>query len=57
MKDVIHIEFDVDNDADVQSKNANGRKTEGKVRVTKKMKHYYIFCSKDKSRKQAELKK
>ena len=31
MKEVIHIEFDVDDDVEMQPKNANDRKAEGKV--------------------------
>ena len=31
MKEVIHIEFDMDDDVEVQPKNANDRKAEGKV--------------------------
>ena len=31
MKEVIHIEFDMDNDVEMQLKNANDRKVEGKV--------------------------
>ena len=57
MKEVIHIESDMDDDKKVQPKNANDGKTEGKVRVKKKMIHYYEFSSEDKSGKQAELKK
>ena len=57
MKEVIHIEFDMDNDEEVQLKNANDGKTEGKVQVIKKMIHYYEFSSEDESGKQAELKK
>ena len=56
-KEVIHIEFDMDDDVEVQLKNANDRKAEGKVQVKKKMVHYYEFSSKDKSGKQAEPKK
>ena len=47
----------MDNDEEVQLNNANNRKTEGKVQVKKRTIHYYEFSSKDKSRKQAELKK
>ena len=47
----------MDDDEKVQPKNANDGKTEGKVRVKKKMIHYYEFSSEDENRKQAELKK
>ena len=57
MKEVIHIEFDMVDDVEVQPKNANDRNAEGKVRVKKKMVHYYEFSSKDKSKKQATPKK
>ena len=57
MKEVIHVEFDMDDDEKVQMKNAKDGNTEGKVRIKKKMIHYYEFSSEDKSRKQAELKK
>ena len=57
MKEVRHIEFDMDDDVEVQLKNTNDGKAEGKVRVKKKMVHYYEFSSEDESRKQAEPKK
>ena len=57
MKEVIHIEFNMDDDDKVQMKNAKDRNTEGKVQIKKKLIHYYGFSSKDKSGKQAELKK
>ena len=57
MKEVIHIEFNTDDDKKVQIKNAKDRNTEGKVQIKKKMIHYYEFSSKDKSRNQAQLKK
>ena len=47
----------MDDDEKVQPKNANDRKTEGKVQVKKKMIHYYEFSIEDESGKQAELKK
>ena len=57
MKEVIHIEFDMDDDVEVQPKNTNDGKAEGKVQVKKKMVHYYEISSKDESGKQAEPKK
>ena len=45
-EEVIHIEFDMDDDEKVQMRNAKDRITEGKAR-TKKMIHYYEFCSED----------
>ena len=57
MKKSIHIEFNTDDDVEVQPKNANDGKAEEKVQVKKKMVHYYEFSSEDKSRKQADLKK
>ena len=47
----------MDDDVEVQLKNANDGKAEGKVRVQTKTIHYYEFSSEDESRKQAELKK
>ena len=55
-KEVIHIEFDLNDDVEVQLKNANDGNTEEKVRVKKKMVHYYEFSSKDESGKQADPK-
>ena len=57
IKKVIHMEFDMDDDMEEQLKNANDGKTVGIVRVKKKTVHYYEFSSKDKSRKQADLKR
>ena len=56
-KKVIHMEFDTDDDVEVQPKNANDGKAEGKVRVKKKTVHYYEFSSEDESGKQADPKK
>ena len=53
-KEVIHIEFDMDDDKEMQPKNATDRKAEGKV---KKNYTLYEFSSEDESGKQAELKK
>ena len=57
MKEVIHIEFDMDDDEKVQTKNAKDGNTEGKVQIKRKMTHYNEFSSQDKSGEQAELKK
>ena len=56
-KKVQHMEFDTDDDVEEQPTNAIDGKAEGKVRVKKKTVHYYEFSSKDKSGKQADLKK
>ena len=57
MKKVIHMEFNTDDDdVEEQLKNANDGKAEGKVRVKKKMVHYYEFSSEDESREQADPK-
>ena len=56
-KKVIHMEFDMDDDTEEQPKNANDVKVEGKVRVKKKMVHYYEFSSEDKEGEQANPKK
>ena len=55
-KEDIDIEFDTDDDVEGQLKNANDGKSEGKVRVKKKMVHHYEFSSEDKSGKQANPK-
>ena len=47
----------MDDDVEVQPKNANDGNAEGKVRVKNKMVHYYKFSSEDESGKQADLKK
>ena len=57
MKEVIHIEFDTDDDMEMQPKNANDGNAEGKVQVKKKMVHYYEFSSEDESGQQADPKK
>ena len=57
MKEVIHIEFDMDDDEKVQMKNAKDGNTEGKVQIKKKTIHYYEFSSDNGSGKQAKLKK
>ena len=44
---IIHMEFESDDDVAEQLKNANHAKKEGKVRVTKKMIHYYEFSSEE----------
>ena len=46
----------MDDDVEVQLKNANDGKAEERVRVKKKTVHYYYFSSEDKSRKQADPK-
>ena len=51
------MEFDMDDDVEEQLKNANDVKVEGKVRVRKKMVHYYEFSSKDEEGEHTELKK
>ena len=48
-KEVIHIEFNIDDDEKVQTKNAKDGNTERKVRRKKKTIHYYEFSSEDKS--------
>ena len=56
MKEVIYIEFNMDDDVEVQPKNANDGNAEGKVQVKKKTVHYYEFSSEDESGKQANQK-
>ena len=56
-KEVIHMEFDTDDDVEEQPKNVIDVKVEGKVRVEKKMVHYYEFSSEDKEGEHANPKK
>ena len=51
------MEFNSDDDVAEQSKNANDAKTEGKVRVKKKIVHYYEFSSKEEEGEHANPKK
>ena len=51
------MEFETDDEVEEQSKNANDVKAEGKVRVRKKMVHYYEFSSKEEEGEHANLKK
>ena len=37
MQKIIHMEFELDDDVDEQTKNSRNEKTEGKVRVKKKL--------------------
>ena len=57
MRKIIHMEFDTDDDVEEQLKNANGVKVEGKVRVRKKMVHYYEFSSEDEEGEHTDPKK
>ena len=54
---IIHMEFDTDDDVDKQTKNSSNIKTEGKVRVKKKITHYYEFSSDEEEGKRVDLKK
>ena len=56
-REIIHMEFDTDDDTEEKPKNANDVKTEGKVRVRKKTVHYYEFSSEDKEGEHANPKK
>ena len=51
------MEFDSDDDVDEQMKNSSNVKTEGKVRVKKKITHYYEFSSDEEEGKRADPKK
>ena len=57
MRKIIHMEFDLDDDMDEQTKNSRNLKTEGKVRVKKKIIHYYEFSSDEEEGKHADTKK
>ena len=49
--------FETDDDVEEQSKNANDVKAEGKVRVRKKMVHYYEFSSEEEEGEHADPRK
>ena len=51
------MEFDSDDDVDEQTKNSSNVKMEGKVRVKKKITHYYEFSSDEDKGKRADPKK
>ena len=53
---IIHMEFDSDDDVDEQTKNSSNVKTEGKVRVKKRITHYYEFSSDEEEGKRADPK-
>ena len=54
---IIHMEFDLDDDVDEQTKNSSNVKMEGKVQVKKKITHYYEFSSDEEEGKRANPKK
>ena len=57
---IIHMEFDSDDDMNEQRKKSSNVKTEGKVRVKKKLQkitHYYEFSSDEEEGKRADPKK
>ena len=51
------MEFESDDDVDEQMKNSSNVKAEGKVRVKKKIIHYYEFSSDEEEGKRADPKK
>ena len=51
------MEFESDDDVDEQAKSSSNMKTEGKVRVRKKIIHYYEISSDEKEGKHADPKK
>ena len=57
MRKIIHMEFESDDDVDEQAKNSSDAKTEGKVRVRKKIVHYYEISSDEEEGKHANPKK
>ena len=57
MRKIIHMEFESDNDMDEQAKNSSDAKVEGKVRVRKKIVHYYELSSDEEEGKCADLRK
>ena len=54
---IIPTEFESDDDVDKQTKNFGNVKMEGKVRVKKKIIHYYEFSSDKEEGKRADQKK
>ena len=50
---IIHMEFEPDDDVDEQAKNSSNMKMEGKVRVRKKIIHYYEISSDEEEGKHA----
>ena len=54
---IIHMEFESDDDVDEQAKNSSDVKAEGKVRVKKKIIHYYEISSDEEEGKHADPKK
>ena len=54
---IIHMEFESDDDMDKQAKNSNSVKMEGKVRVEKRIIHYYEISSDKEEGKHADPKK
>ena len=54
---IIHMEFESDDDMDEQPTNSSNVKAEGKVRVKKKIIHYYELSSDEEEGKRADLKK
>ena len=52
----IHMEFKTDDDVEEQSKNAIDVKAEGKVRVRKKIVHYYEFSCEEEEGEHADQK-
>ena len=57
MQKIIHMEFESDDDVDKQAKNSSNMKMEGKVRVRKKIIHYYEISSDEEEGKHADPKK
>ena len=51
------MEFETDDDVEEQSKNANDVKAQRKVRVRKKMVHYYEFSSEEEEGEHTDPKK
>ena len=54
---IIHMEFESDDDMDEQAKNSSNMKMEGKVRVKKRIIHYYEISSDEEEGKHANPKK
>ena len=57
MQKIIHMEFESDDDGDEQAKNSSDAKVEGKVRIRKKIVHYYEISSDEEEGKHTDPKK
>ena len=57
MRKTMHMEFESDDDVEEQAKNSSDAKAEGKVRVRKKIVHYYEISSDEEEGKRTDPQK